>query len=315
MNILDDPSRVYNCNETAFFVSPKENKVIVKKGEKVVYNFINNDEKECLTTLTTPTASELSHINENTNLNNAELNMTSRNFIITQDRIDGIFPNGLAAPSLVEDNSEENIEPNSSMTNVYQQATEVLIQPEVACNSSNPVSDIESTAAKNGGVPVNIPSPFKSSLFWPAPKLSVSKTKPKLKLPSTATSDSWRQYHQKKEEEKQRQLQEKEERKRKREENAAEKANIKKNKKQARRKKSDNEEESTQSREEGNSRSDEDNAVNVSYPSDEEENNNSESENDSGLINHARIDGVCENDIEENNFVVVCYDNQYYWLS
>ncbi|KAG5895399.1 hypothetical protein JTB14_018753 [Gonioctena quinquepunctata] len=51
MDIFNDPSRVYNCDETAFFLSPKENKVIVKKGEKAVFNFINNDGKECLTTL------------------------------------------------------------------------------------------------------------------------------------------------------------------------------------------------------------------------------------------------------------------------
>lgn len=49
--VTQNPKRVYNCDETAFFLSPKENKVLVHKGEKAVYNFINNDEKECLTTL------------------------------------------------------------------------------------------------------------------------------------------------------------------------------------------------------------------------------------------------------------------------
>lgn len=52
-DILDDPSRVYNCDETAMYLNPKGEKVIVRKGEKAVYTFINNDEKECLTTLIT----------------------------------------------------------------------------------------------------------------------------------------------------------------------------------------------------------------------------------------------------------------------
>ncbi|KAK5638761.1 hypothetical protein RI129_013056 [Pyrocoelia pectoralis] len=48
MDIVSDPSRIFNCDETAVFLSPKEDKVLVKKGDKAVYNFINNDEKECL---------------------------------------------------------------------------------------------------------------------------------------------------------------------------------------------------------------------------------------------------------------------------
>ncbi|XP_046141570.1 MFS-type transporter clz9-like [Osmia bicornis bicornis] len=46
-----DPSRIFNCDESAFFLCPKGEKVFVKKGEKCVYNFVQNDEKECLTTL------------------------------------------------------------------------------------------------------------------------------------------------------------------------------------------------------------------------------------------------------------------------
>lgn len=49
--IWSDPKRVYNCDETAFFLSPKGEKVIVRKGEKAIYSVINNDEKECVTTL------------------------------------------------------------------------------------------------------------------------------------------------------------------------------------------------------------------------------------------------------------------------
>lgn len=51
LNLLEiDPSRVYNCDETAFLLSPKENYVLVKKGSKAVHK-IANDDKKCLTTL------------------------------------------------------------------------------------------------------------------------------------------------------------------------------------------------------------------------------------------------------------------------
>jgi hypothetical protein len=50
-DVITDASRIFNCDESAFFLAPKENCVLAKKGEKTVYNCINNDEKECLTTL------------------------------------------------------------------------------------------------------------------------------------------------------------------------------------------------------------------------------------------------------------------------
>ncbi|XP_030747745.1 jerky protein homolog-like [Sitophilus oryzae] len=50
-NVLEDPKRVYNCDESAFFLSPKGNRVLARKGEKAVYSFSSNDDKECLTTL------------------------------------------------------------------------------------------------------------------------------------------------------------------------------------------------------------------------------------------------------------------------
>lgn len=50
-DILNDPSRIFNCDESAFFLNPKEKSVLAKKGSKVVFNRIGNDEKECLTVL------------------------------------------------------------------------------------------------------------------------------------------------------------------------------------------------------------------------------------------------------------------------
>ncbi|KAG5892712.1 hypothetical protein JTB14_002837 [Gonioctena quinquepunctata] len=78
---------------------------------------------------TPTTANELLHMDENTNLNNAELNVANENehFMITQDKIDEILPNGVAAAIVVENvnnNHIENNEPISSMINLSQTATE-----------------------------------------------------------------------------------------------------------------------------------------------------------------------------------------------
>ncbi|XP_053615028.2 uncharacterized protein LOC128677887 [Plodia interpunctella] len=51
LSVLEDESRVFNCDETAFFLCPKEKDVLVKKGSKRVYNRVANDDKECLTVL------------------------------------------------------------------------------------------------------------------------------------------------------------------------------------------------------------------------------------------------------------------------
>ncbi|KAJ8971663.1 hypothetical protein NQ314_000588 [Rhamnusium bicolor] len=55
-DVFEDPKRIFNTDETAFFLSPKGIKCLVRKGDKTSYNFINNDEKECLTTLITANA-------------------------------------------------------------------------------------------------------------------------------------------------------------------------------------------------------------------------------------------------------------------
>lgn len=55
-NILLDPNRVFNCDETAFMLAPKTPKVLAKKGDKNVYQHVNADDKECLTVLVTGNA-------------------------------------------------------------------------------------------------------------------------------------------------------------------------------------------------------------------------------------------------------------------
>lgn len=49
VEILSDPSRIFNCDESAFFLCPKGDKVLAKRGSKFVYSRSGNNEKECLT--------------------------------------------------------------------------------------------------------------------------------------------------------------------------------------------------------------------------------------------------------------------------
>lgn len=49
--VLNEPTRVFNCDETAFFLNPSNNRVLAKKGQKTVHSTVGSDEKECLTTL------------------------------------------------------------------------------------------------------------------------------------------------------------------------------------------------------------------------------------------------------------------------
>lgn len=46
-----DGARIFNCDESAFYLCPKRERVMVRKGDKTVYNFTQNDEKECLAVL------------------------------------------------------------------------------------------------------------------------------------------------------------------------------------------------------------------------------------------------------------------------
>nr|XP_023025875.1 uncharacterized protein LOC111513886 [Leptinotarsa decemlineata] len=52
---IRDPERIFNSDESAFFLSPKGNSVLAKKGSKTVYDRSGND-KECLTVLITGNA-------------------------------------------------------------------------------------------------------------------------------------------------------------------------------------------------------------------------------------------------------------------
>lgn len=93
-------------------------------------------------------------------------------------------------------------------------------QLSVEIEKSEPRPAIDMSNKTNNSIPStskDIPSPFKGALFWPKPITKKTVRKIKEKIPSVATSDQWRDYHQRKELEKQRKEQEKEERKRKRE--------------------------------------------------------------------------------------------------
>lgn len=51
LEALGDARRVFNCDETAFFLNPGNNRVLAKRGQKIIHNTIGSDEKECITTL------------------------------------------------------------------------------------------------------------------------------------------------------------------------------------------------------------------------------------------------------------------------
>ncbi|CAK1589093.1 unnamed protein product [Parnassius mnemosyne] len=55
-SVLDDPKRVFNADETAFFLQPKAGKVMAERGCKNIYQAVGNDEKECITVLFTGNA-------------------------------------------------------------------------------------------------------------------------------------------------------------------------------------------------------------------------------------------------------------------
>lgn len=54
--VFEDPKRVFNCDETAFFLNPKPGKVLAEKGAKNVYTSAGADEKYNLTVLLTANA-------------------------------------------------------------------------------------------------------------------------------------------------------------------------------------------------------------------------------------------------------------------
>lgn len=51
MDVLNDPSRIFNMDEKGFILTPKNEVVLVKRGEKAAYKRSKNDEKECVTAL------------------------------------------------------------------------------------------------------------------------------------------------------------------------------------------------------------------------------------------------------------------------
>ncbi|XP_037033041.1 uncharacterized protein LOC119072027 [Bradysia coprophila] len=51
MDALKDPERVFNMDEKGFILTPNNEVVLVKRGNKAVYNRSKNDEKECVTAL------------------------------------------------------------------------------------------------------------------------------------------------------------------------------------------------------------------------------------------------------------------------
>lgn len=58
MNVLKDPRRVFNLDESAFFLHPARHKVFAAKGAKSVTNVSNGSDRECVTVLLGGNASD-----------------------------------------------------------------------------------------------------------------------------------------------------------------------------------------------------------------------------------------------------------------
>lgn len=50
-SVLEDPRRIFNIDETAFFLSPDPGKVLVKRNTRTAYSFRSNSDRECTTVL------------------------------------------------------------------------------------------------------------------------------------------------------------------------------------------------------------------------------------------------------------------------
>lgn len=51
LEALNDPMRVFNMDEKGFILTPKNEVVLARRGQKAVYNRSENDDKECVTAL------------------------------------------------------------------------------------------------------------------------------------------------------------------------------------------------------------------------------------------------------------------------
>ncbi|KAK9752501.1 hypothetical protein QE152_g4070 [Popillia japonica] len=95
----------------------------------------------------------------------------------------------------------QNIEEYNSQTNV-QVEDDVqggVFQNREVGNKAGNQGTQQQTPTQNIDVAIDIPIPFKKMLFWPKPKSDTKLKKSKVKLPSVATSDSWRSYYENKE--------------------------------------------------------------------------------------------------------------------
>ncbi|KAK9695012.1 hypothetical protein QE152_g33145 [Popillia japonica] len=132
---------------------------------------------------------------------------------------------------VIADNQEESVAVNRKIIII----SDITIRKEEnkVCeeNFSNTTRDIaknlneRSPEKLESDVLADVPTPFKSCLFWPQQTKCDNKPRKKEKIPSVATSEQWKTYHFKKQKLKQEQEAAKEERKRKREEKKALKTN------------------------------------------------------------------------------------------
>ncbi|KAF2889559.1 hypothetical protein ILUMI_16614 [Ignelater luminosus] len=231
-DIFDDPRRIYNADETAFFLAPKGIKCLMRKGDKTAYNFISNDDKECLTCLITANAagtilppmvifsyeripsqiaslmpkSEHNKDKETSVLVDSKKHYTQENLhffeeAIGKDKIQLFkLETGDSWQGDILDNLSDSLsEPVKSTDKIIaEQST-----PPVTPGLSNKVVLIQDIVVKSAEKPpetntsFSVLSPFKSALFWLRQITPKTLKRTKDKIPSVATSEQWRKHHQK----------------------------------------------------------------------------------------------------------------------
>ncbi|KAF2904429.1 hypothetical protein ILUMI_01744 [Ignelater luminosus] len=193
-DIFDDPRRIYNADETAFFLAPKGIKCLMRKDDKTAYNFISNEDKECLTCLITANAAGTilppMVLFSYERIPSQIASLMPKGWAIgksnsgcmtgQKDNLSDSLSESVNQPDKyinVQNEINHNLdETQSSDTDVRIKSTDKIIDkqstPPVTPGPSNKIvviQDIVKPGKKTfeTNISSSVPPPFKSALFWP----------------------------------------------------------------------------------------------------------------------------------------------------
>ncbi|KAJ8947825.1 hypothetical protein NQ318_009969 [Aromia moschata] len=247
-NVFTDPRRIFNVDETAFFLAPKEEESSDKPRLEYTQRDLDFIEKEIgiakLRKFKECHNKEMWHGDiEDTSLYNLwkkiyeeihnKNEMLEKSIVVSETENTATLDiQDTQHSDLIE--LEENTIENQSLEMIINITPPNNAEKKIEKENITPITPAKKitvlsntllnppnkeTLENNTIIDPSIPSPFKSCLFWPKPKPSKPNKRSREKIPTVATSDQWREYHKRKQEAKAKTEKEKEERKRKREEN------------------------------------------------------------------------------------------------